>query len=48
MNVKGVETKNSPKTVKVGNLSTKTAKPKFSKIRQKSNFGPIEKAICEN
>ena len=21
--------------------STKTAKPKFSKIRQKSNFGPI-------
>ena len=38
MNVKGVETENSQKTVKVGK---KAAKPKFSKIRQKSNFGPI-------
>ena len=37
----------SPKTGKVGNFSTKTAKPKFSKIRQKSNFGPIVR-ICEN
>ena len=26
--------------------STKTAKPKFLKIRQKSNFGPIVK--CQN
>ena len=25
----------------MGNFSTKTAKPKFSKIRQKSNFAPI-------
>ena len=40
-NVKGVEIEISEKTLKVGNFSTKTAKPKFSKIRQKSNFGPI-------
>ena len=40
-NVKGVEPENSQKTLKVCNFSTKTAKPKFSKIRQKSNFGPI-------
>ena len=39
--MKGVETEISQKTQKVGNLSTKTAKPKFSKIRQKSNFAPI-------
>ena len=25
----------------MGNFSTKAAKPKFSKIRQKSNFAPI-------
>ena len=29
------------KTRKVCNFSTKTARPKFSKIHQKSNFGPI-------
>ena len=40
-NVKGDETEISRKPLKVGNFSTKTAKPKFSKIRQKSNFGPI-------
>ena len=28
------------KWAKSGNLSTETAKPKFSKIRQKSIFGP--------
>ena len=31
----------SQNPLKVGNFSTKTAKPKFSKIRQKSNFGLI-------
>ena len=32
------------KTQKVGNFITKRAKPKLSKIRQKSNFGPIVKS----
>ena len=36
--------KNTKKQAKVGNFSTKTAKSKFSKIRQKSNFGPI---VCK-
>ena len=37
-NVKGVEIEISEKTLKVGK---KQQKPKSSKIRQKSNFGPI-------
>ena len=40
-NVKGDETEILKKTLKVGNFFNKTAKPKFSKIRQKSNFAPI-------